>query len=157
MPRAVTTLSNVTTTPGTASSLWEALSYGEALTDLAWSGCPNARDLGALPTRYGGVTWPRALVRTDSLDNLDEAGRAAFVAHGAGLILDLRSDWELTEPHPSAGGPSYQRIATVAIPNPFVAAGAVAAADLVLDSAAERPLAEVLREVSRSHEKIGAP
>jgi beta-phosphoglucomutase-like phosphatase (HAD superfamily) len=39
-------------------------------------------------------------------------------------------------------------MATVAIPNPFVSAEAVAAADLVLDSAAERPLAEVLREVS---------
>jgi beta-phosphoglucomutase-like phosphatase (HAD superfamily) len=48
-------------------------------------------------------------------------------------------------------------IATVAIPNPFVAAEAVAAADLVLASAAERPLAEVLREVSSFPDKIDAP
>jgi protein tyrosine/serine phosphatase len=80
------------------------------VTGLGWSGCPNARDLGGLPTRYGGTTRPRALIRTDSLHKLDEAGRAAFAAYGAGLILDLRSDGELVEPHPSDGAPTYQRI-----------------------------------------------
>lgn len=77
---------------------------------LDWSGCPNARDLGGLPTRYGGTTRARALIRTDSLHNLDEAGRAAFAAHGAALILDLRSARELTEPHPSAGEESYRLV-----------------------------------------------
>jgi hypothetical protein len=38
MPRAVTTFSNVTTTPATASSVREALSYGEAVTELDWYG-----------------------------------------------------------------------------------------------------------------------
>jgi protein tyrosine/serine phosphatase len=75
-----------------------------------WSGCLNARDIGGLPTRYGVPTRSGALYRTDSPDNLDDAGRNAFVAVGAGLVLDLRSDWELRQPHLFDGSASYQRI-----------------------------------------------
>jgi HAD superfamily hydrolase (TIGR01509 family) len=69
-----------------------------------WS--PNARDIGGLPTRYGVPTRSRALVRTDALDAVHDE----FVALDAGLVLDLRSDWELKQPHPLAGTPAYQRI-----------------------------------------------
>jgi HAD superfamily hydrolase (TIGR01509 family) len=75
-----------------------------------WSGCVNARDLGGLPTRYGVRTRAGALIRTESLDNLDGEGRVAFDALGAGLVLDLRSDGEIKQPHPLEGRAAYQRI-----------------------------------------------
>ncbi|WP_410788458.1 HAD-IA family hydrolase [Kribbella sp. C-35] len=70
-----------------------------------WS--PNARDVGGLPTRYGVPTRPRAVVRSDALDAADLAD---FEALDAGLVLDLRSDWEMKQPHPLEGTPAYQRI-----------------------------------------------
>jgi HAD superfamily hydrolase (TIGR01509 family) len=70
-----------------------------------WS--PNARDVGGLPTRYGVPTRARALLRSECIDS---AGLASFEEVGAGLVLDLRSDWELEQPHPLAGDLVYQRI-----------------------------------------------
>ncbi|TDD13406.1 HAD family hydrolase [Kribbella turkmenica] len=75
-----------------------------------WSGCLNARDIGGLPTRYGVPTRSGTVLRTDSPDNLDDDGRTAFLAAGAGLVLDLRSDWEITQPHRLDGSASYRRI-----------------------------------------------
>ncbi|GAA1156197.1 hypothetical protein GCM10009630_62740 [Kribbella jejuensis] len=69
-----------------------------------WS--PNARDVGGLPTRYGVPTRAGALVRTDAFDAVSDELRAL----DAGLVLDLRSDWELKEPHPLDGLPAYRRI-----------------------------------------------
>ncbi|MEU8221248.1 HAD-IA family hydrolase [Kribbella sp. NPDC048915] len=69
-----------------------------------WS--PNARDVGGLPTRYGVPTRSGALIRTDALFELSNE----FVALDAGLVLDLRSEWELTQPHPLDGAPAYRRI-----------------------------------------------
>ncbi|MEV6269638.1 HAD-IA family hydrolase [Kribbella sp. NPDC051936] len=69
-----------------------------------WS--PNARDVGGLPTRYGVPTRSRALVRTDALGTVHDE----LVALDAGLVLDLRSDWELKQPHPLDGTPAYRRI-----------------------------------------------
>jgi HAD superfamily hydrolase (TIGR01509 family) len=74
------------------------------------------------------------VLRTDSLDNLDEDGLAAFVAVGAGLVLDLRSDWELTQPHPLDSSASYQRI-------PWIDD----VADAERDPATERVLADLYR------------
>lgn len=50
------------------------------------------------------------MIRTDSPDKLDAVGREALVAVGAGLVLDLRSDWEMTQTHPLAGVAEYRRI-----------------------------------------------
>ena len=50
------------------------------------------------------------MIRTDSLHRLDPDGREAFDGLGAGLVLDLRSDWELDETHPLDGDPAYRRI-----------------------------------------------
>ncbi|GAA1599122.1 hypothetical protein GCM10009789_61480 [Kribbella sancticallisti] len=80
------------------------------MTHLEWSGCLNARDLGGLPTRYGVATRAATVIRTDSLHRLDSDGLAAFKAVDAGLVLDLRSDWEMDEPHPLDGQSSYRRI-----------------------------------------------
>lgn len=80
------------------------------MTDLDWSGCLNTRDLGGLPTRYGGATRAGTVIRTDSLHQLDSDGLAAFAEVGAGLVLDIRSDWELDESHPLEGSTAYRRI-----------------------------------------------
>ncbi|GAA1579619.1 MULTISPECIES: HAD-IA family hydrolase [Kribbella] len=69
-----------------------------------WS--PNARDVGGLPTRYGVPTRAGALVRTDAFATVPDELRTL----DAGLVLDLRSDWELAERHPLDGTASYRRI-----------------------------------------------
>ncbi|HZX04979.1 HAD-IA family hydrolase [Kribbella sp.] len=69
-----------------------------------WS--PNARDVGGLPTRYGVPTRAGALIRTDAFESVSDE----LEALDAGLVLDLRSDWELKEQHPLADTPTYRRI-----------------------------------------------
>jgi HAD superfamily hydrolase (TIGR01509 family) len=59
------------------------------VTHLDWSGCRNTRDLGGLPTRYGVRTRAGALIRTDSLQELDAAGHTTFAELEPGLVLDL--------------------------------------------------------------------
>lgn len=80
------------------------------MTELDWSGCLNTRDLGGLPTRYGGATRAGTVIRTDSLHQLDPDGLAAFAEVGAGLVLDIRSHWELDEPHPLVASAAYRHI-----------------------------------------------
>ncbi|MFG1819780.1 HAD-IA family hydrolase [Kribbella sp. NPDC049174] len=99
-----------------------------------WSGCLNARDIGGLPTRYGVPTRTGTVFRTDSPDNLNDEGRAAFVAAGAGLVLDLRSDWEIRQPHLLDDSAAYQRI-------PWIDP----AAEVNRDAAAEPLLADIYR------------
>ncbi|MER7244862.1 HAD-IA family hydrolase [Kribbella sp. NPDC000426] len=94
-----------------------------------WS--PNARDVGGLPTRYGVPTRVRALLRSECIE---PAGLPAFEQVGAGLVLDLRSDGELRQPHPLAGDLVYQRI-------PWIDP----AAEATRDPAAEPRLADVYR------------
>lgn len=97
-----------------------------------WS--PNSRDLGGLPTRYGVPTRKRAVFRTESLDELNDEGRVAFEAVEAGLVLDLRSDWEIKQPHPLEGRASYQRLPWI---DPVAEAG--------YDPTADAELADVYR------------
>lgn len=81
---------------------------------LVWSGCRNVRDLGGLPARDGRRTRSGALIRADCLDQLAPTGVAAARAVGAALVLDLRSDSELTDcEHPFADDPAYRRIAFI--------------------------------------------
>ena len=77
--------------------------------DLVLSGCTNARDLGGLPTSDGRRIRRRVLIRTDSLAHLDADGRVSLARLEPGLILDLRSEHELsTEPNPFAGHPAFR-------------------------------------------------
>jgi hypothetical protein len=62
--------------------------------DLRWDGCLNVRDLGGLPLECGGETRFRIVIRADSLRDLTEKGREAFLAAGVRRIVDLRSDPE---------------------------------------------------------------
>ena len=63
--------------------------------NLDWDGCFNARDLGGLRTVDGRTTRWGAVVRSDRLDRLTQAGWAALQAHGIRTIVDLLNDDEL--------------------------------------------------------------
>ena len=67
---------------------------------LAWEGLLNARDLGGYPAGGGRETRWGAVVRSDSLAALTEAGRAALAAYGIRAIVDLRLPDELAR-HPN--------------------------------------------------------
>ena len=67
---------------------------------LAWEGLLNARDLGGYPAAGGGETRWGAVVRSDSLAALTEAGRAALATYGIRAIVDLRLPDELAR-HPN--------------------------------------------------------
>jgi protein-tyrosine phosphatase len=67
---------------------------------LAWEGCLNARDLGGYPTEDGRETRWGAVVRSDSLAALTEAGRAALAGYGVRAIVDLRLADEIAK-HPN--------------------------------------------------------
>jgi protein-tyrosine phosphatase len=66
---------------------------------LDWVGCWNARDLGGIPTEDGRrVRWG-AVVRSDSLHRVTDAGWSALQAHGIRTIVDLRdADQRANEP-----------------------------------------------------------
>ena len=61
---------------------------------LRWDGCINVRDVGGLPTRLGGVTRWRALVRADSVRTLTDVGWRSLLDYGVRTIIDLRTPEE---------------------------------------------------------------
>jgi protein-tyrosine phosphatase len=61
---------------------------------LRWEALLNARDLGGLPAATGRIRRG-AIVRTDALYRLNEAGRAALVAHGIRTVIDMRAQREV--------------------------------------------------------------
>jgi protein-tyrosine phosphatase len=67
---------------------------------LAWEGLLNARDLGGYPAAGGRETRWGAVVRSDSLAALTEAGRAALAGYGVRAVVDLRLPDELAR-HPN--------------------------------------------------------
>ena len=69
--------------------------------DLVWDGCLNVRDLGGHPTTDGGETRFGAVVRSDSVRQLSDAGWEALVAHGIRTVVDLRGDHEREEDPPA--------------------------------------------------------
>jgi len=78
---------------------------------LDWDGCVNVRDLGGLPTADGGTIRVGALIRSDSLCKLTEAGLATVHAAGIGRVVDLRRPAEAAgAPHPFAGQAAYVNV-----------------------------------------------
>jgi protein tyrosine/serine phosphatase len=69
--------------------------------DLIWDGCLNVRDLGGHETTDGGETRFGAIVRSDAVSQLSEAGWEALVAHGIRTVIDLRGDHEREEDPPA--------------------------------------------------------
>jgi protein tyrosine/serine phosphatase len=70
------------------------------LTALDWEGCLNVRDLGGLPTEDGRRTRTAAVVRSDNVRTLTDAGWRALAEHGVTRIVDLRFPEELAEDAP---------------------------------------------------------
>ncbi|MBN1661471.1 MAG: tyrosine-protein phosphatase [Anaerolineae bacterium] len=62
---------------------------------LAWEGCYNTRDLGGLPTLDGRETRWRAVIRSDILNRLTEAGQRALLDYGVKTVIDLRAAHEV--------------------------------------------------------------
>lgn len=80
---------------------------------LPWEALLNARDLGGLPAAHGPVVRG-AIVRSDALYRLNDAGRAALVAHGVRTVIDMRTPEEVAaKPYRSdgIGGVAVVRIA----------------------------------------------
>lgn len=65
--------------------------------DLAWAGCCNARDLGGLPTRSGGVLRSGAVVRSDHPSFLTDDGWQSLRDYGIRTIVSLQTDIEDAE------------------------------------------------------------
>lgn len=62
---------------------------------LDWAGTYNSRDLGGLALAAGGVTRRGAIVRSDSMQNLEARGWKEVEAHGIRTVIDLRSEHEI--------------------------------------------------------------
>ncbi|MGW5362561.1 tyrosine-protein phosphatase [Actinopolymorpha pittospori] len=77
-------------------------------TQLGWTDCLNVRDLGGLLTRDGRRIRPGALIRSDNLTRLTEAGVAAVRQAGVSRIVDVRGTDECARyPSPFASDPLY--------------------------------------------------
>jgi protein tyrosine/serine phosphatase len=63
---------------------------------LEWEGTINARDSGGLVTADGPIRHG-ALVRSDRLNGLTEAGVAALTAHGVRTVIDIRGSGEAAD------------------------------------------------------------
>jgi protein-tyrosine phosphatase len=77
---------------------------GPGIRQLEWEGCLNVRDLGGYPAANGRETRWGAVVRSDNLSPLTDAGREALRDHGIRSIIDLRMPEEAEQlPNPFAG------------------------------------------------------
>lgn len=65
-----------------------------AVRALRWESLLNARDLGGIPAAQGHVKHG-AIIRSDALYRLNDAGRAALVAHGVRTVIDMRAPREV--------------------------------------------------------------
>ena len=63
--------------------------------DLEWPDCYNVRDLGGIRLGDGSATRVGAVLRSDSVDRLNETGWARLWDYGVRTILDLRNDEEI--------------------------------------------------------------
>lgn len=87
---------------------------------LDWPDCLNVRDLGGLPTADGKAIRSAALIRSDNLNRLTEAGIEAFRASGVCRIVDVRSARECTTyPSPFAGSALHHNLPLVAPADPY--------------------------------------
>lgn len=67
---------------------------------LEWEGCLNVRDLGGVALEDGGETRFGALIRSDNVRGLTDAGWRSLEEHGVTRIVDLRWPEELAEDAP---------------------------------------------------------
>ncbi|HUQ41520.1 MAG TPA: tyrosine-protein phosphatase [Candidatus Limnocylindrales bacterium] len=62
---------------------------------LKWDALLNARDLGGIPSAHGPIA-KRAIVRSDALYRLNDAGRRALLDYGVRTVIDMRTPAEVT-------------------------------------------------------------
>lgn len=76
-----------------------------AVQPVDWPDCRNTRDLG------GGRLRSGRLIRSDNLEQLNQAGLAAVQAAGVSRFVDLRSAWECeTWPSPYVDDERWQNV-----------------------------------------------
>jgi protein-tyrosine phosphatase len=80
---------------------------------LRWEALLNARDLGGLPSAAGPIARG-AIVRADALYRLNDAGRAALVAHGVRTVIDMRTEGEVAAKPYALDGESGVALAHIA-------------------------------------------
>ncbi|WP_427895354.1 tyrosine-protein phosphatase [Kribbella sp. GL6] len=78
---------------------------------LTWPNCLNVRDLGGLPTGDGGRIAAGALIRSDNLSRLTDAGVTAVRDASVSRIIDVRTSPECEgDPSPFATDPVYRNM-----------------------------------------------
>jgi protein tyrosine/serine phosphatase len=119
---------------------------------LSWDGLYNVRDLGGHPTPAGATRFG-AVVRSESLTLISEAGRAALSSFGVRTIIDLRSPAESEqEVHPLRDLPGYRSLPLLDDEAIGVVAGIPRPAEVYIYTVERRAgqLARILRTMSSS-------
>ncbi|MBM7790797.1 tyrosine-protein phosphatase [Tenggerimyces flavus] len=87
---------------------------------LQWPNCLNVRDLGGLPTSNGRQIAAGALIRSDNLSRLTEAGVEAVRRASVSRIVDVRTPPECEgDPSPFANGPLYRNQPLYHVDDPY--------------------------------------
>lgn len=81
------------------------------MTALSWPGCDNARDLGGLPTAWGGRIRTAVLLRSA---RPGPSAAPALLRYGVRLVVDLRLAAECAaDPSPLARCPCYRNLSVL--------------------------------------------
>ncbi|MEQ7128524.1 tyrosine-protein phosphatase [Actinopolymorpha sp. B11F2] len=87
---------------------------------LQWPNCLNVRDLGGLPTTDGRQIATGALIRSDNLTRLTDAGVEAVRETSVGRIIDVRTPPECEgDPSPFANDPIYRNMPLYHADDPY--------------------------------------
>lgn len=87
---------------------------------LTWPNCLNVRDLGGLPTSDGRQIGTGALIRSDNLSRLTEAGVQAVRETSVNRIIDVRTPPECEgDPSPFATEPLYRNMPLYNADDPY--------------------------------------
>jgi hypothetical protein len=103
---------------------------------VSWEGFFNARDLGGLPARDGGLTRFGAFIRSGDLRFVTEVGWQMAREAGVRMIIDLRNDDEI---RPGAGRQLTRLAGPAAIPaiEPTTQPAGMVRAEVPLDDIAD--------------------
>ncbi|MEV0793128.1 tyrosine-protein phosphatase [Kribbella sp. NPDC050459] len=87
---------------------------------LTWPNCLNVRDLGGLPTSDGRQIAAGALIRSDNLSRLTDAGVTAVREASVSRIIDVRTPPECDgDPSPFATNPLYRNMPLYNADDPY--------------------------------------
>jgi len=87
---------------------------------LTWPNCLNVRDVGGLPTSDGRQIAAGALIRSDNLSRLTDAGVTALREASVSRIIDVRTPPECDgDPSPFATNPLYRNMPLYNADDPY--------------------------------------